>query len=806
MTKDQVSLIRSICQKDDGSGNPLASVLSAIFNDEIMFRNTDDFIIYDDDNELIHAVKANFDNAVAGAAWPYKICTGFYGNIQFMEGLYNMTNFEKAIDQLFVESGLIDEDKKEMIMKWANGIRNHATVPKAPGPYYPSVPQIPPKPPVPECRPDGIWHAESIDQRTKKNIIFNLIEKAINNYNGEAVFKKTKPATYTVAYSGSNTDLASTFKNFADTLGKNLFYASLTNDVKAAIIDPRVEASTNNFVNIAATEILPQQFNNTVNIKLYVEAYGVRVKYDFITTKKIDQEEVDKWIEETSSEVEGFVNSISSDAIESATINGTDISVIINTTDDLDVGLVDFLVGIEGLDTVRWEMNNQICTLKVGDTATYQSFKEGVIKFMPTGSNETTNNNVSLLSENGGQLVYTLKVKYYNEADYPCRIGDTYYNTVSEACGIGGDIEILNDVTEDIVVPTDKTVSLNIGAHSIINKTGNTITNNGTLTITGTGTIDNQTHGKAALMNNGTVTVSGVTLNRSTDAGTGTNDSGGNSYSTVYNEGTMTLGNGTTVLNNGSYSSNINNGLKNEASLTIEDGVTVTGGLTAIKNDEKGTILINGGTFTPNLQHALLNWGGATINGGTFTSTNLATVCNGTYEGSLGTVEINNGTFNANTGVSNLGVFTGYPSENFTVKGGTFTYKPKDEYIASNYTVSEIDGKFVVVEASDEEVAKDNIDDFINNLESDTMIVEADPDVENTYNIVTSNGSIADSGLIDTVAAQEGVSTITVSNGSASEVYTAGGDLNAFKQAVDAMVPKTNDAEEVTLTMTIDFV
>ena len=181
-------------------------------------------------------------------------------------------------------------------------------------------------------------------------------------------------------------------------------------------------------------------------------------------------------------------------------------------------------------------------------------------------------------------------------------------------------------------------------------------------------------------------------------------------------------------------------------------------------------------------------------------------MCNGTYEGSLGTVEINNGTFNANTGVSNLGVFTGYPSENFTVKGGTFTYKPKDEYIASNYTVSEIDGKFVVVEASDEEVAKDNIDDFINNLESDTMIVEADPDVENTYNIVTSNGSIADSGLIDTVAAQEGVSTITVSNGSASEVYTAGGDLNAFKQAVDAMVPKTNDAEEVTLTMTIDFV
>ena len=108
MTKDQISLIREVAQKDDGTGNPLASVLSAIFNDEIMFRNTDDFVIYDDDNELIHAIKANYDNAIAGAAWPYKICTGFYGNIQFMEGLYDMKNFEKAIDQLFLNTGLID--------------------------------------------------------------------------------------------------------------------------------------------------------------------------------------------------------------------------------------------------------------------------------------------------------------------------------------------------------------------------------------------------------------------------------------------------------------------------------------------------------------------------------------------------------------------------------------------------------------------------------------------------------------------------------------------------------------------------
>lgn len=452
MTKDQISLIRGICQKDDGTGNPIASVLSAIFNDEIMFRNTDDFIIYDDDNELIHAIKANYDNAISAATWPYKICTGFYGNIQFMEGLYNMTNFEKAIDQLFVDTGLIDEEKKEMIMKWASTIRNHANVPKAPGPYYPSVPQIPPRPPVPECRPDGIWHAEPIDQRTKKNIIFNLVEKAINNYKGDAIFKKIRPATYTVAYTGDNAELANTFKGFADTLGKNLFYASLTNDIKAAIIDPRVEASTDNFVNIAATEILPQQFNSTVNLKLYIEGYGVRVRYDFITTKCIDQDEAELWIQNTSNEVETFVNSISSDAIESSNIIGKNISITINTTDDLNIGLIDFLIGIDELDRVQWRYDNKINTLIVGDSNTYESFKEGVLKSMPTESGSINTSTMTMQAKNGASLEYTLKIKYFNEAEAVAKIGDTYYSKIENAFAkatSGQTIDILKDVSVD---------------------------------------------------------------------------------------------------------------------------------------------------------------------------------------------------------------------------------------------------------------------------------------------------------------------------------------------------------------------
>ena len=87
MTSEQIKLVKDVCLTDDGTGNPKAGVFTVLFNDEISFRNTDDFVIWDDANELIHKITINFDGPVSGAAWPYKISTGFFGNIQFLEGL-----------------------------------------------------------------------------------------------------------------------------------------------------------------------------------------------------------------------------------------------------------------------------------------------------------------------------------------------------------------------------------------------------------------------------------------------------------------------------------------------------------------------------------------------------------------------------------------------------------------------------------------------------------------------------------------------------------------------------------------------
>ena len=481
MTKEQISLIRNVAQQDDGTGKPLAGALSAIFNDEIMFRNTDDFLIYDDNNELIHAIKANYDNAVAGAAWPYKIATGFYGNIQFMEGLYTMASFEKAVDQLFVDTGLIDEEKKEMIMKWANGIHNHALQPIDPGPYYPSVPQIPPMPPRPEVRPDGIWHAEPIDQRTKKNIIFNMVDRAIENASN-GTFNKVRPTAYELSYDCDNETMANTFKGFMDTLGKELFYASLTNDVKAAIIDPRVEASTDNFVTIAAEEILPTERDIPVNIKMYIEAYGVRVRYDFRTTKVIDQEAADEWTSATQAAVEQYVNSFNNDAVESANINGTSISAAINTTDGLEsITLAEDLASIEGLESVTWRSeDNKVYTMTVGDTTTYDSFEKGVLDSMPTTGGQTTTGTLEMTATNGAQLTYTLTVKYL---DPVAKIGEVGYGSLEAAIAAsksGDTIELLKSLMVDntAVSGTPNSAVFAFPAGVNFNGGGNTITAN----------------------------------------------------------------------------------------------------------------------------------------------------------------------------------------------------------------------------------------------------------------------------------------------------------------------------------------
>lgn len=279
-------------------------------------------------------------------------------------------------------------------------------------------------------------------------------------------------------------------------------------------------------------------------------------------------------------------------------------------------------------------------------------------------------------------------------------------------------ITLQGDLSEDVTIPAEKNILLDLNGHKLTNVSGNTITNNGTLSITGTGTVDNISHGKAAVYNNvgGTVTLNGGTYTRSKETGEPTDGSAKNSYYNIVNWGEMTINNGVTVEQNGNFSSMIENGFysgngrTNNPKLTINGGM-FSGGLNTVKNDDRGVLEIKGGTFTNVQQAAVLNWnettidggtfqantgaqavilngqiddamdvGKLTINGGNFTARGNGTVIKEMTNGakSIGTVEINDGTFASESGKI-IGLTAGNESKaQITVVKGNFSTSDKD--------------------------------------------------------------------------------------------------------------------------------
>lgn len=213
-------------------------------------------------------------------------------------------------------------------------------------------------------------------------------------------------------------------------------------------------------------------------------------------------------------------------------------------------------------------------------------------------------------------------------------------NKAVEAAANGEEVTLLADTAEDVVIPEGKTVTLDLAGHTITNVSDHTIVNNGTLTIVDsgkTGTVDNVTHDKAAIFNNGTVTIQGGTYTRSLETQDGVDDGTDNSWYTVVNDGTMTINGGTFTTADGqpehlgNRSSLVRNGADGEAnegvSLTINGG-KFTSGANILKN-EPGSVIeaITGGEFT--MDNSKIAWAGGnnllqsygtikSITGGTF--------------------------------------------------------------------------------------------------------------------------------------------------------------------------------------------
>lgn len=252
-------------------------------------------------------------------------------------------------------------------------------------------------------------------------------------------------------------------------------------------------------------------------------------------------------------------------------------------------------------------------------------------------------------------------------------------------------IKLAADITGDVVVPEGVNITIDLNGKKITNSDGHTITNNGTLTIEGEGTVDNITHGKAALYNKGTVTLNGGTFDRTQENGQSDSSSGGNSYYTIKNVGNMTINEGVNVLTAkgngelGRFSSLVANGYYNgttydndkgeeKPTLTINNG-TFSGGLNTIKNDDRAELTINNGTFKNFYQATVQNHNIATINGGTYKAASDAS-----------------STGKETYGVYNCGCGANIDLGTLTVTGGIFE--------GADYAIADVSSQTAVVNIS----------------------------------------------------------------------------------------------------------
>ncbi len=159
-----------------------------------------------------------------------------------------------------------------------------------------------------------------------------------------------------------------------------------------------------------------------------------------------------------------------------------------------------------------------VCTAALADNAPNEANGQANVSEQQV-EEESSENDVAALSEEEGKEADDGTT---NDGTLTVAAGGSGKNYLSIQAAINaGETTIgipSKDVTESFTVPVGSKVLLVMNGGTITNTAGqNTITNKGELTISGVGTVDNISHGKAALYNapGATATLNGCTFTRS---------------------------------------------------------------------------------------------------------------------------------------------------------------------------------------------------------------------------------------------------------------------------------------------------
>lgn len=142
MTKDQVMTIRDSYMveavRPDGKKSTRGEYVRICLDGGIDLVTSKDLVVFDDDNEVVHAVCVNEDMR-SQASYPVKIISAEYSVIQQIETIMSQKNFESFLNDGFLN---LSDAKKKAMLKWTRAIRNQAQQPIDAEPYFNSNPTI----------------------------------------------------------------------------------------------------------------------------------------------------------------------------------------------------------------------------------------------------------------------------------------------------------------------------------------------------------------------------------------------------------------------------------------------------------------------------------------------------------------------------------------------------------------------------------------------------------------------------------------------------------------------------------------
>ena len=395
----------------------------------------------------------------------------------------------------------------------------------------------------------------------------------------------------------------------------------------------------------------------------------------------------------------------------------------ITHTDDKQMDMIYASKGTIIIDSGFFKSGTPAWTLNCKDAA----FKDGSAKIIVNGgefvgfdprNNKAEGTGTSFVADGVGVDYGAETSTFTAKANMTAQLLDASGNSVKAytsladaitAAEAGQTVTLLDNVTDNIEIATDKNFTLDLNGHTINGGTGTakaTITNYGTVTITDSSTAKT-----------GTI--------KRDDSGT----VGETSYYVIRNIGTMTIEQAN-VTNNSGYrktnpsgsmvgSSLICNGGDVGVTLTINGGTFTQMNFLVVKNDALGTLNVTGGTFTSS-HSAIQNWFKANITGGEINGqlwTDSWAVGESVGETTIGgnakvkgeivmditgsikpTLEISGGNFDVTWRITNAAANAGAKP---AVSGGTFSSAVAPEYCAEGFEpIANGNGTFGVKEIS----------------------------------------------------------------------------------------------------------